>query len=68
MVKNLFDFFIAVGLLFSQFLDLAIDLLQFLQPKPYTTNTGFIKSFIGKLNSKGILKTPELWQSIGSIN
>ena len=46
MVKNLINFYIAVSLLLPQFLDLAISLLQLLQPKPHTTNTGSIRSLI----------------------
>ena len=42
MVKNLFDFFIVVGLLLPQFLGFAFGLLQLLQPEPHTTNTAFI--------------------------
>ena len=60
MVKNLIDFFIAVGLLLPQFLGLAVGLLQFLQPKSHTTKTGFIRLLIGKLGSEVISKTPEL--------
>ena len=58
MVKNLIDFFIAIGLLLPQFLDLAVGLLQFLQPKLHTTNTGFIRSLIGKLSLENSLETP----------
>ena len=68
MMKNIIDFFIAVGFLFPQFLGFAIGLLQLLQPRPYTTNTSFIKSFIGKLSSKGTSEMPELWQNVGSAN
>ena len=65
MVKNLIDFVITVGLLLPQFLRFAVSLLQFLQPKPHTTNTGFINSFISKLDLEGSLEIPKLWQSIG---
>ena len=65
MVKNLIDFFIIVGLLLPQFLGFAVSLLQLLQPEPYTTNTGFVRSLIGKLGLEGSLKIPELWQSVG---
>ena len=68
MVKNLLDFFIAVGLLLPQFLGLAVGLLQLLQSEPYTTNTGFIRLLIGKLGLEGTSKTPELWQSVGSVD
>ena len=68
MVSNLIDFFIAVGFLLSQFLVFAVDLLQLLQPKPYTTNTGFIRSLIGELGLEGCLEMPELWQSVGSAD
>ena len=68
MVKNIIDFFIAVGLLLPQFLGLAVSLLQLLQPEPHTTNTGFIRSFITKLGSEVISETPELWQSVGSAD
>ena len=68
MVKNLIDFCIAVGLLLPQFLGLAVGLLQLLQPEPHTTNTDFIKLLIGKLGLEKTLKTPELWQSIGSAD
>ena len=64
MVKNIIDFFIAVGLLFPQFLGLAVVLLQLLQPEPHTINTGFIRSLIGELGSEVIPETPELWQSV----
>ena len=65
MVKNIIDFFIAIGFLLPQFLGLAVGLLQLLQPEPYTTNTGFIRSLIGELGSEVIPETPELWQSVG---
>ena len=68
MVKNLIDFFITIEFLLFQFLDLAVGFLHLLQPKPYTTNTGFIRFFIGKLGSKGIPKILKLWQSIGSAD
>ena len=68
MLKNIINFFIAVGLLLSQSLGLTISFLQLLQPEPYITNTGFIRSFIGKLNLKGILKTPELRQKVSSAD
>ena len=68
MVKNLIDFFIAIGLLLPQFLGLTIGLLQFLQPKPHTTYTGFIGSFIGKFGLESTPAMPELWQSVGSAN
>ena len=48
-----------------QFLGLAVNLLQLLQPEPHTTNAGFIRLLIGKFGLEGTLKTPELWQSIG---
>ena len=60
MMKNLIDFFITVGLLLPQFLGLAVGLLQLLQPEPYTTNTGFVRSLISEFGSKGPLETPEL--------
>ena len=65
MVKNLIDFFITVGFLLAQFLALIVGLLQLLQLEPHTTNTGIIRSFIGKLGSEDTPKMPELWQSIG---
>ena len=68
MVKNLIDFYIAVGLLLPQFWGLVVGLLQLLQPKPHTTNIGFIKLLIGKLCSERTSKTPELGQSIGSAD
>ena len=58
MVKNIINFFIAVSLLLFQFLRLAVDLLQFLQPEPHTMNTGFIRSLIGELGLEVIPKTP----------
>ena len=58
MVKNLIVFFIAIGLLLPQFLRFAVGFLQFLQPKPLTINTGFIRFFISKLGLEGTLKTP----------
>ena len=61
MVKNLIDFFIAVGLLSPQFLGLAVGLLELLQFKLYTTNTGFIKLLIGELGLEDTPKTSELW-------
>ena len=60
MVKNIIDFFIAVGLLLPQFLSFAVSLLQLLQPEPHTTNTGFIRLLIGELGLEGTPKTPEL--------
>ena len=60
MVKNLIDFFITVGRLLPQFLGLAIGLLQLLQPEPYTTNIGFVRSLIGELSLEGTPKMPEL--------
>ena len=68
MVKNLINFFIVVGLLFPQFFGFVISFLQLLQPEPYTINTGSIRSLIGKLSLEDSLKTPELWQSIGSVD
>ena len=67
-MKNVINFFIAVGLLLPQFLSLAVGFLQLLQPKLYITNTGFIRLLIGELGSEVIPKTPELWQSIGSAD
>ena len=52
MVKNLINFFIAVGLLLSQFLSLAVGVLQLLQSEPHTTNIGFIKLLIGELKRR----------------
>ena len=46
MVKNLIDFFVAIKFLLFQFLGLAISLLQLLEPKSFTTNTGIIRFFI----------------------
>ena len=68
MVNNHIDFFIAIGFLLPYFLAFAMSLLQFLQSEPYTTNTGFIKSLIGKFNLENILKMPELWQNVGSVD
>ena len=68
MVKNLIDFFIAIGFLLPQFLELAIGLLQFLQSEPHTINTGFIRSLIGEPALQGTLDRPELWQSVGSTH
>ena len=65
MVKNLINFFITVGLLLTQFLGLAIGLLQLLQSEPHTTNIGFIKLLMGELSSEDSPETPELWQSVG---
>ena len=67
-MKDLIDFFIAVSLLLPQFLGLAVDLLQFLQAEPQTTNTGLIMLLFGELGLEGTLKTPELWQSIDSAD
>ena len=47
MMRNLIDFFVAAWRLLAQSLGLAVNLLQLLQLKPYVTNIGFIKSFIG---------------------
>ena len=66
MVKNLINFFIVVGFLLPQVLSLVVSLLELLQPKPHTINTGFIRSLIGKLNLKDIPKTSKLLQSTGS--
>ena len=60
MMKNIIDFFIAVGFLLPQFLGLAVNLLQLLQPELHTTNTGFIRSLIGELGLEVIPKTSEL--------
>ena len=60
MVKNLTNFFIAIGFLLLQFLNFAIGLPQLLQPQPYTTITGFIRFFIGKLGLESISKMPQL--------
>ena len=68
MVKNIIDFSIAVGLLLSQFLGLAVGLLQLLQPEPHTINTGFIRLLIGEFGLESISKTLELWQSVGSAD
>ena len=68
MVKNLIDFFIIVGFLLPQFLGLEVGLLQLLQPEPHTTNTGFVRTLIGELGSEGTPKTPEVWQSVGSVD
>ena len=68
MLKNFIDFFITVGFLLPQFLGLAVGFLQLLQPKPYTTNTSFVRLFINKLGLKGTPETPELWQSVGSAD
>ena len=57
MVKNLINFFIAVGFLLLQSFGFAVGFLQLLQPKPYTINTDFIKPLISKLNLEGIIKT-----------
>ena len=68
MVKNLIDFFITIGLFLLQFLGLAVGFLQLLQLEPRTTNTGFIRSLIGKLGLKSTTETPELWQSVRSAD
>ena len=60
MVKNFIDFFIAIGFLLPQFLGPAVGHLQLMQLEPYTINTGFLRSLIGKLGLKNSLKTPEL--------
>ena len=65
MVKNLIDFFIAVGFLLPQFLSLAVGLLQLLQSDPYTTNTGFIRLLIGEL---GLKSTPEMLEQLQNVN
>ena len=67
MVKTLIDFFLAISFLLPQFLGLTVDLLELLQPKPDTINTGFIRFFIGKFILEGILQMPELWQSVSSV-
>ena len=64
MVKNLINFFIAIGFLLFQFLGLAVGLLQLLQREPYITNTGFIKSLYGKFYLKDIPKTLKLWHRV----
>ena len=63
-MKNLINFFIAVGFLLPQFLGLTVGLLQLLQPELPTTNVGFIRFFIGKLGLEGIWEMQKLWQSI----
>ena len=65
MIKNFIDFFIVVDLLLPQFLGFAVGLLQLLQLEPHTTNPGFIRSFISKLDLKNISKIPDLCQSVG---
>ena len=60
MVKNLINFFIAVGFLLLKFLGLVVGFLQLLQPKPLTINTEFINLLIGKLGLESTPKTPEL--------
>ena len=67
-MKNLINFFITVDFLLPQFLSLAVDLLQLLEPEPHTTNTGFIRLLIGELGLEGTPKTPKLWQSVGSTD
>ena len=67
-MKNVIDFFIAVGFLLPQFLGLAVKLLQLLQLEPHTTNIGFIRLLISKLGSEGTLETPELWRTVGSAD
>ena len=59
-MKNLINFFIPVSFLLFQLLGFIVGLLQLLQPEFYSTNTGFIKFLIGKLNLKDIPKMPEL--------
>ena len=61
MIINLIYFFITIGILLLYPLGLAVGLLQLLQSKLYITNTGFIRFFISKLDSKQISKTLELW-------
>ena len=68
MVKNLIDFFIAVGFLLPQSLCLAIGHLQLLQPEFHITNIGFIRFLIGKLVLEDIPETLKLWQSIDSAD
>ena len=68
MVKNLINFFIAIGFLLPQFLGFAVGFLQILQSEPYITNTGFISSFIDEPGLENVWKTSELWQSIGSVD
>ena len=68
MVKNINNFFIAIGFLLPQFLGLAIELLQLLQLEPHTTNTSFITSLIGELDLKSTQKMPELKQNVGSAD
>ena len=65
IVKNVINFFVAIGLLLSQFLGLAVGLLQLLQPEPHTTNTSFLSLLIGELGLEGTPKTPKLWENIG---
>ena len=65
-MKNVIDFFVAIGLWLPQLLGLAIGFLQLLQPELHTTNTGFIRLLIGKLGLKGTPEMPELWQSVDS--
>ena len=68
MVNNFIDFFLAVGFLLLYFLSFAVDLMQLLQSKPHTNNTSFIRFLIGKLALEDSPETPELWQSVGSVN
>ena len=66
MMKNLINFFIAVGFLLPELLGLVVGLLQLLQPKPHTINIGFIRSLIDKLGLEDTPEMPKLWQSVGS--
>ena len=68
MVKNLINFFITISFLLPQSLGFTIGLLQLLQLEPHTTNTGFIKPLISKLNLESIPKMSELWQSVDSAD
>ena len=67
-MKNFIDFFIIIGLLLPQFLGLVVGFLQLLQPELHTTNSGFIRLFIGKLGLKGTPEMLELWQIVGSAD
>ena len=68
MVKNLIDFFVAMGLLLPEFLGLAVCLLQLLQFELYTTNTEFIRLIIDELGLEIFPEMPEWWQSVGSAD
>ena len=57
IVKNSFEFSVAISEAWLlQSLKLEVDLLQFLKPKPYTSNASLVRAFIGWVDTKSAIK------------